>query len=57
MLGCALVFFVVATIAGVLSVGVIAGSLAGLAQIAFFIFLLLFTISMIAGLLRESPPQ
>jgi uncharacterized membrane protein YtjA (UPF0391 family) len=57
MLGCALVFFIIATIAGVLSVGVIAGSLAGLAQIAFFAFLLLFTLAMIAGLLREAPPR
>jgi uncharacterized membrane protein YtjA (UPF0391 family) len=51
MLGWALIFFVVAIIAGVLGFGGIAGAAAGIAQILFFIFLVLLAVSLVMHLL------
>ena len=49
MLHYAVVFLVIALIAGVLGFGGIAGSAVGIAKILFFIFLVLFVVSLIFG--------
>jgi uncharacterized membrane protein YtjA (UPF0391 family) len=49
----ALAFFVLAIIAGVFGFGVIASGAVGIAKVLFFIFLVLFIISLIAG--RRTP--
>lgn len=54
MLYWALVFLVVAIIAGALGFGGIAGASAGIAQIIFFIFLAFLVISLLAGLFRRA---
>jgi uncharacterized membrane protein YtjA (UPF0391 family) len=53
MLYWALVFLVVALVAGALGFGGIASASSGLAQILFFLFLVLFAASLIAGLFRR----
>jgi uncharacterized membrane protein YtjA (UPF0391 family) len=54
MLYWALVFLVVAIIAGALGYFVIAGTAAGIAKILFFIFLVYLAISLIAGFVRRA---
>lgn len=54
MLYWALVFLVVALIAGALGFGGIAGTSVGIAKILFFIFLAFMIISLIAGLFRRA---
>ena len=54
MLYWALVFLVVAIIAGALGFGGIAGASAGIAQILFFIVLAFLVISLVAGLMRRA---
>lgn len=54
MLYWALVFLVVAVIAGALGFGGIAGTSAGIAQIIFFILLAFLLVSLLAGLLRRT---
>ncbi|HML23117.1 MAG TPA: DUF1328 domain-containing protein [Aggregatilinea sp.] len=49
MLNLALLFLVVAIIAAILGFGVIAGAAATLAKIAFFVFLVLFVVSLLFG--------
>ena len=56
MLYWALVFLVVAIIAGALGFGGIAGTSAGIAQILFFVFLAFLVISLLAGLFRRAHP-
>jgi len=53
MLYWALVFFVVALVAAVLGFTDIAGALAGIAKILFFVFLVLFVVSLIANTVRR----
>ncbi len=53
MLYWALVFLVVAIIAALFGFGVIASAAAGVAKILFFIFLVVFVISLIMGLSRR----
>jgi uncharacterized membrane protein YtjA (UPF0391 family) len=55
MLQWALIFLVVALVAGALGFGGIAIISVELARILFFIFLVLFVVSLIAGLLRGRP--
>jgi uncharacterized membrane protein YtjA (UPF0391 family) len=55
MLHYALVFFVVALIAAVFGFGGIAAGAAEIAKVLFFIFLVLFVISLVAGLFRRGP--
>jgi uncharacterized membrane protein YtjA (UPF0391 family) len=43
----ALVFFIIAVTAGLLGLGVIASAAAGIAKILFFVFLLLFIVTLI----------
>jgi len=47
MLYYALVFFIIAVIAGLLGFGVIASAAAGFAKILFFVFLVLFIVTLI----------
>lgn len=49
MLYWALVFFIVAIIAGVLGFGVVAGAAAAVARVFFFVFVVLLLVSLIAG--------
>jgi uncharacterized membrane protein YtjA (UPF0391 family) len=53
MLSWALIFFVVAIIAAVFGFGGIASASAGIAQVLFFIFLVLFVVSLIMGMARR----
>jgi uncharacterized membrane protein YtjA (UPF0391 family) len=53
MLGWALAFLVVALIAAALGFGGIAGASAGIAKILFFVFLILFAISLIVRATRR----
>jgi uncharacterized membrane protein YtjA (UPF0391 family) len=52
MLGWALTFLIVALIAAVLGFGGIAGAAIGIAKIIFFVAIILFLISVIAGAMR-----
>lgn len=56
MLGWAAIFFIIAVIAGVFGFGGIAAASVGIAKILFFIFIVLFLASLLAGLLRRPPP-
>ena len=49
MLSYTLIFMIIALIAGVLGFGVIAGTAASVAKICFFIFLVLFVVSLLRG--------
>lgn len=49
MLHWALVFLVIAIIAGALSMGVVAGTAAWIAKVLFVVFLILFVISLVSG--------
>jgi uncharacterized membrane protein YtjA (UPF0391 family) len=53
MLGWALTFLVVALIAGVLGFTTIAGAAIGLAKLAFFVFLVLFVVSLVMSMVRR----
>ena len=53
MLYYAVVFFVIALIPALLGFGGIAAGAAGIAQILFYVFVILFVISLLAGLLRR----
>ncbi len=52
MLGWALTFLVVALIAGVLGFTSVAGAAMGIAKILFFVFLVLFVVSVVMHLVR-----
>ena len=54
MLRWALGFFIVALIAAVLGFGGIAVAAAGIAKILFFIFLVLFLVALVSGLMRRA---
>lgn len=54
MLYWAVVFLVVAVIAGILGFGGIAGASFGIAQTVFFVFLALLAVSLLAGLFRRA---
>ncbi len=56
MLAWALVFLVVALIAGLFGFGFIASTAAGVAKILFFVFLVLFLVSLVFNLARRRPP-
>jgi uncharacterized membrane protein YtjA (UPF0391 family) len=55
MLRYALIFFVVALIAALFGFGGIAAGATEIAKILFFIFVVLFVISLVAGLVRRGP--
>ncbi len=52
MIGWALTFLVVALIAGVLGFTTIAGTAIGVAKILFFVFLVLFVVSLVMNMIR-----
>lgn len=52
MLGWALTFLVVALLAGVLGFTSVAGAAMGIAKILFFVFLVLFVVSLVMHLVR-----
>jgi len=52
MLGWALTFLVIALIAAVLLFGGVAGTAVGIAKILFFVFIVLFLISLVFGMRR-----
>jgi uncharacterized membrane protein YtjA (UPF0391 family) len=52
MLGWALTFLVVALIAGVLGFTTVAGAAMGIAKILFFVFLVLFVVSLVMHFVR-----
>jgi uncharacterized membrane protein YtjA (UPF0391 family) len=54
MLNWALMFFVIALIAAVFGFGGIAVAAAGVAKILFYLFLVLFLVSLVAGLARRT---
>lgn len=57
MLRWALIFFIVAIIAAVFGFGGIAAGATDIARVLFFIFLIIFIVSLIMGLVRgKSPP-
>ncbi len=59
MLYWALVFFIVAIVAGLLGFGGISVAASGIAQILFYVFVVIFLVTLIAGLLggrRAGPP-
>ncbi len=53
MLQWALAFFIIALIAAVFGFGGIAVAAAGIAKILFFIFLVLFLVALVSGLMRR----
>jgi uncharacterized membrane protein YtjA (UPF0391 family) len=53
MLNWALAFFVIALLAAILGFGGIAVAAAGIAKILFFIFLILFVVALVGGLVRR----
>lgn len=53
MLTWAVVFFLFAIIAGLFGFGLIASAAAGIAKILFFIFLIIFVITLVAGVIRK----
>jgi uncharacterized membrane protein YtjA (UPF0391 family) len=55
MLGWAVTFLIVAIIAALLGFGGIAVASAGIAKIIFFVFLVLFAVTLIASLFRGRP--
>ena len=53
MLRWALAFLIMALVAGVFGFGLIASTAVGIAEILFFIFIVLFLVSLVAGLARR----
>lgn len=53
----ALMFFIVAIIAAVFGFGGIAAESAGIAKILFFLFLILFAVSLLMGMVRGRGPR
>jgi uncharacterized membrane protein YtjA (UPF0391 family) len=56
MLYWAVVFFIIAIVAGFLGFGGVASAASGIAQILFFVFLVVFLIALVMGLARRRPP-
>jgi uncharacterized membrane protein YtjA (UPF0391 family) len=55
MLYYALLFLIIALVAGVLGFGGVAFAAAGIAKILFFIFIVMFVVSLVAHLMRRRP--
>ncbi len=55
MLGWAITFLVIAVVAGLFGFGVIASASAGIAQLIFFAFVVLFVLSLVFGIVRSPP--
>ena len=52
----AVVFLIIALVAGLFGFGGIASTAAGIAQVLFFIFIVIFAVALIMGLARRGPP-
>lgn len=57
MLRWAVIFFIIAIIAAIFGFGNIAGSATQIAKILFFIFIIVFLISLILGMTRGKTPK
>ena len=55
MLRYAVIFFIVAIVAALFGFGGIAAGATEIAKILFFVFVVLFVVSLVAGLLRRGP--
>ncbi len=55
MLRYAIIFFVIALIAALFGFGGIAAGATEIAKILFFVFLVLFVVSLVAGLIKRGP--
>lgn len=55
MLRYAIIFFVIALIAALFGFGGIAAGATEIAKILFFIFIILFVVSLVAGLIKRGP--
>lgn len=55
MLRYAIIFFIVAIVAALFGFGGIAAGATEIAKILFFVFLVLFIVSLVAGLIRRGP--
>jgi uncharacterized membrane protein YtjA (UPF0391 family) len=55
MLRYAVIFFIVAIVAALFGFGGIAAGATEIAKILFFVFLVLFVVSLVAGLIRRGP--
>lgn len=55
MLRYALIFFIVAIVAALFGFGGIAAGATEIAKILFFVFVILFVVSLVAGLVRRGP--
>jgi uncharacterized membrane protein YtjA (UPF0391 family) len=55
MLRYAIIFFIVAIVAALFGFGGIAAGATEIAKILFFVFLVLFVVSLVAGLLKRGP--
>ena len=55
MLRYAIIFFIVAIIAALFGFGGIAAGATEIAKILFFVFLVLFVVSLVAGLIKRGP--
>ena len=53
MLGLALTFLLIALLAGLFGFGLVAGTSYAIAKVLFFVFLALFLVSLILGLIRR----
>ena len=56
MLGLALTFLLIALLAGLFGFGLVAGTSYAIAKVLFFVFLVLFIISLITGAVRRPIP-
>jgi uncharacterized membrane protein YtjA (UPF0391 family) len=57
MLQWAILFLVIALVAGLLGFGGLASTSAGIAQVLFFVFVVLFVVALIANALRGRAPR
>ena len=56
MLGLALTFLLIALLAGLFGFGLVAGMSFGIAKVLFFVFLVLFIVSLLTGAVRRPIP-
>ena len=56
MLYWAFVFLVIALVAGLLGFGGVASTAAGIAQALFFVFLIIFVVTLLLGVMSRRPP-
>jgi len=57
MLYWAVVFFIIALVAAFLGFGGVASPASGIAQVLFFVFIVVFLIALVRGFTRRGPPS